>query len=109
MTHAVSIETLKQKLDQGPTIVFDIREPREHASGVIAGARLLPLSQVGHRFGEIPTDPGTPVYLICHTQNRSKALLGALLQRGSYDHVRIVEGGMSEWARRGWPLVKPGG
>lgn len=108
MTHSIGIDTLKKELEAGPAVVFDIREPREHATGVIAGARLLPLSQVGHRFGEIPTDPSTPVYLICHTQNRSSALLGFLLQRGGYDHVRMVEGGMSEWARRGWPLAKPG-
>jgi rhodanese-related sulfurtransferase len=24
-----------------------------------------------------------------------------------YAHVRYVHGGMSEWAKRGWPLVKP--
>jgi hypothetical protein len=29
-----------------------------------------------------------------------------LRQRG-YAHVRYVSGGMSEWARRGWPMVKP--
>ena len=103
------LEGLKRTLEAGPAIVFDIREPREHATGVIPGARLLPLSQAGQRLAEIPTDPATPVYLICNTQNRSKALLGALRQRGGYDHVRMVEGGMSEWARRGWPMVKPGG
>ena len=108
-TGPLSLEGLKRTLEAGPAIVYDIREPREHATGVIPGARLLPLSQAGQRLAEIPTDPATPVYLICNTQNRSKALLGALRQRGGYDHVRMVEGGMSEWARRGWPMVKPGG
>ena len=24
-----------------------------------------------------------------------------------YAHVRYVHGGMSDWAKRGWPMVKP--
>jgi rhodanese-related sulfurtransferase len=109
MTHSVSLDTLKRELDGGAAVVIDVREPREHANGVIAGAKLLPLSQVAHRLDEIPRNAGTPVYLICHTQNRSSALLGFLLQRGGYHHVKFVEGGMSEWSRRGWPLVAPAG
>ena len=52
------------------------------------------------------TDPARPVLLICNTQNRSSAVLRALRERG-YGHVRYVVGGMSEWARRGWPMVAP--
>ncbi|MDO9164690.1 MAG: rhodanese-like domain-containing protein [Rhodoferax sp.] len=44
--------------------------------------------------------------LICNTQNRSSATLEALREKG-YKHVRYVQGGMSEWARRGWPMTKP--
>jgi len=87
---------------------FDIREPHEHANGVAPGARLLPTSQLNRRFGEIPTDATRPVLLICHTQNRSSAVQRALRNMNGYDHVWYVYGGMSEWARRGWPMVRPG-
>ena len=103
---AVSLETARAELEAGRAVVFDIREPMEHASGVAAGARLLPMRQLGARLAEIPTDPAQPVLLICNTQNRSRAILAALRERG-YGHVRYVEGGMSEWARRGWPMVTP--
>lgn len=103
---AVSLETARAELAAGRAILFDIREPVEHATGVAAGARLLPMRQLGARLAEIPTDPAQPVLLICNTQNRSRATLAALRERG-YAHVRYVEGGMSEWARRGWPLVAP--
>jgi len=46
------------------------------------------------------------VLLICNTQNRSSSTLSALRERG-YAHVRYVQGGMSEWNRRGWPVVRP--
>jgi rhodanese-related sulfurtransferase len=103
---AVSLETARAEHEAGRAILIDIREPQEHATGVAAGARLLPMRQLGARLSEIPLDPGKPVLLICNTQNRSSATLRALRERG-YAHVRYVTGGMSEWARRGWPMVKP--
>lgn len=104
---AVSLEAARAELANGRAVLIDIREPEEHATGVAPGARLLPMRQLSRRLAEIPTDPGKPVLLICNTQNRSSATLRALRERG-YSHVRYVTGGMSEWARRGWPLVKPG-
>lgn len=103
---SVSLDAARADLEAGRAIVFDVREPAEHATGVAKGARLLPMSQLNARAGEIPQDPKTPVYLICNTQNRSSATLRALRQHG-WAHVRYVSGGMSEWNRRGWPLVKP--
>lgn len=104
---AVSLETARAEHAAGRAILIDIREPEEHATGVAPGARLLPMRQLSARLAEIPLDPKKPVLLICNTQNRSGATLRALRQRG-YGHVRYVSGGMSEWTRRGWPLVKPG-
>ncbi len=104
---SVSIETARSELESGHSVVFDIREPDEHANGVAPGMRLLPMSQLRQRLAEIPADPAQPVLLICNTQNRSSRTLKALRGNGGYANVRFVEGGMSEWARRGWPLVKP--
>jgi rhodanese-related sulfurtransferase len=103
---AVSLDTARAEHEAGRAVLIDIREREEHATGVAAGARLLPMSQLSSRLGEIPTDPKQPVLLICNTQNRSSATLKALRERG-YSHVKYVNGGMSEWARRGWPMVKP--
>ncbi len=105
-TDVVSLDVVRAELEAGRAVVIDIREPQEHASGVAPGARLLPMRQLKQRLNEIPTQPDRPVFLICHTQNRSSATLRALRERG-YGHVRYVHGGMSEWARRGWPMVKP--
>jgi rhodanese-related sulfurtransferase len=104
---AVSLDAARAEHEAGRAVLIDIREPAEHATGIARGARPLPMSQLSRRVAEIPTDPKKPVLLICNTQNRSSATLRALRQHG-YSHVRYVNGGMSEWARRGWPLVKPG-
>jgi rhodanese-related sulfurtransferase len=103
---SVTLDVARQALDSGSAILIDIREPDEHATGVAPGARLLPMKQLARRLAEIPKDPAQPVLLICRTQNRSSATLRALKEQG-YTNVRYVDGGMSEWARRGWPMVKP--
>ena len=105
---SVTLEAARAELAAGRVVLLDIREPEEHATGVAAGAQLLPMRQINRRLSEIPADPARPVLLICHTQNRSSATLRALRAHG-YGHVRFVQGGMSEWVRRGWPVVKPAG
>ncbi len=103
---SVSLEAARAEHEAGRAVLIDIRESEEHATGVAAGARLLPMRHLPQRLHEIPTNPDQPVLLICNTQNRSSATLRALRERG-YGHVRYVNGGMSEWARRGWPMVRP--
>lgn len=107
-TDAVSLEVARSEHEAGRAVLIDIREPEDHGTGVAAGARLLPMRQSKRRLNEIPNNAEQPVLLICNTQNRSGATLRALREQG-YGHVRYVNGGMSEWARRGWPMVKPTG
>jgi rhodanese-related sulfurtransferase len=101
---SVSLDFARAEQAAGHVTLIDIREPDEHATGVAAGARLLPMSRLGSRLGEIPKDQ--PVLLVCNTQNRSSKVAAALRERG-YTNVRFVEGGMSEWNRRHWPVVNP--
>jgi len=103
---SVTLEVARAELESGRAVLIDIRESNEHAGGIAAGAQLLPMRQISTRLSEIPTDPNKPVLLICNTQNRSSAKLDALREKG-YSHVRFVQGGMSEWMNRGWPVVKP--
>lgn len=103
----VSLDHARAEHLAGRAVLIDIREPEEHATGVAEGALLLPMSQLGRRLVDLPAQADKPVLLICRTQNRSRSTLRALRRHG-YGHVRYVDGGMSEWARRGWPMVKPG-
>lgn len=103
---SVSLEVARKEFESGKAMLIDIREPQEHADGVASGAKLLPMRQLAARLAEIPNDPKRPVLLICRTQNRSSATLKFLREKG-YTNVRFVQGGMSEWTKRGWPLVSP--
>lgn len=102
----LSLEQARAEHDSGKVLMIDIREPQEHAIGVAQGVVLLPMSQLAQRVSEIPKDADRPVLLICNTQNRSRAVTQALQEQG-FTNIRYVNGGMSEWAKRGWPMVKP--
>jgi rhodanese-related sulfurtransferase len=102
----VSLEQARAEHESGKVLMIDIREPQEHATGVAQGVVLLPMSQVAQRVAEIPKQSDQPVLLICNTQNRSRAVTEALQEQG-FTNIRYVDGGMSEWTRRGWPMVKP--
>lgn len=101
-----TLEEARAAHEAGRALLVDIREPQEHATGVVAGALLVPLSQIASRLDELPRDPARPLLLICATQNRSGRLLRSLRERGLTD-VRYVHGGMTGWRRNGWPMVIP--
>lgn len=103
---AVSLEATRTALEQSNATVVDIREPGEHAGGVAKGALLIPMGQLENRLADITKSKTQPIILICATQNRS-AKLAEKLQAAGYSNVSYVQGGMSQWAARGLPMVKP--
>jgi rhodanese-related sulfurtransferase len=102
----VSLEAARDAASSGNALVIDIREPSEHATGVAKGMKLMPMSTLGQRLGEVPKDANKPVLLICNTQNRSSAVVKELKSHG-YTNVQYVNGGMSEWTKRGWAMQAP--
>ena len=105
-TPMVSLEDMRDALENASTIVIDIREPYEHANGVASGAILIPMSQLGGRLAELPEPGGKAFWLICNTQMRSANIVSQLQNMG-YTNASYVNGGMSLWARQAWPMVKP--
>ena len=81
--------------------VVDVREPGEYVGGHVPGARLVPMGQLASRVGEL--DASRPVYVICASGNRSRAMADLLVRLG-YD-ARSVDGGTSAWQASGRPLV----
>lgn len=102
----VTLEQARADHESGKVMLVDIRETREHQTGVAQGAVLLPMSELPQNQNLLSKNPDLPVLLICNTQNRSKATLQSLKQQG-YQNIRYVDGGMSQWASKGWPMVIP--
>ena len=103
---SVTLEEARTALDKSSAIVIDIRETSEHATGVAKGARLIPMGQLGKRLNELPKPGEQPLLIICNTQNRSSKI-AEQLQAAGFTNASYVQGGMSQWAARGWTMVKP--
>lgn len=98
----VSVQDLRAASEPN-RIVLDVREPYEYAAGHIAGAELLPLSQLQARLDEVPADQ--PVYVYCHSGNRSKQASEILAKAGKKD-IRDVRGGIIAWEAAGYSVTR---
>ena len=103
----VDVETLKAKLDaQDCPVLLDVRSTDEFIGeqGHIAEARNIPLEQLKERLTELGDDPEVPILVICRTDRRSNQAVRQLAGNG-FSQVRVVQGGMTAWLDKGWPVV----
>ena len=100
MTITATIDQLAAAAADGATVV-DVREPGEYVGGHVPGAVLMPMGQLPSRAGEL--DRHHPVYVICASGNRSRAMSDYLVRAG-FD-ARSVDGGTAAWAASGRPVV----
>lgn len=77
-----------------PPMIIDVREPYEFRHGHIPQAQNMPLPRVLR--GQAPLPPDSEIVLVCRTARRSRRAAAALKQQG-YQHVHILDGGMTRW------------
>lgn len=93
---ALSPGAVRKKLSVGAGVVLlDVRNPLEWALTHIEGARLIPLSELPNRLGELSHDDEIIVY--CHRGIRSRQAL-ALLGEAGFSRIYYVRGGIDAWA-----------
>ncbi|MCA9920385.1 MAG: rhodanese-like domain-containing protein [Anaerolineales bacterium] len=86
-----------------PPVIVDVRQPVETQSGSVPGAVLIPLTEFGRRFYELPQD--RPILTICQSSHRSP-FAARRLKKAGYD-VQDVKGGMLVWQQAGLPVERP--
>jgi rhodanese-related sulfurtransferase len=93
---AMSAVELNEKLRNGKRpLVLDVRQRDEYRSGHIAGAKLIPLNELGSRMKELPKE--REIVCVCASGNRSSSATRMLTGAG-YNAVNM-KGGMSAWRR----------
>jgi adenylyltransferase/sulfurtransferase len=91
----MSVRELKARLDApDPPVLVDVREPWEAAICAIPGARLMPLSELPARIGELDSGVETVVY--CKAGARSARAVTLLRQAGVGRAVSLT-GGILSW------------
>lgn len=92
--NSIAIEELV-KLAPDTVTILDVRPAEEYQRGSLEGAHSMPMQEIAERMGEIPKDK--PVYLLCHTGERSMEYVDELARAG-YDAWN-VEGGYRAYLR----------
>ena len=83
-----------QQANTDEITLVDVRTPDEYALGTIPGAVNIPLDDMRHRLGEIPTD--RPVWLFCGVGLRGY-LASNILKGNGYSEVRNLIGGLKTY------------
>ncbi len=99
----IDVAEANTRLQSKPApLLVDVREPDEFREGHVAGAKLIPLGQLGGRLKELPKD--REILCICASGSRSSLAVRQLSGLG-YKVVN-VRGGMAAWFRAGLPVKR---
>jgi len=102
----LDVHQLKRRMEEGDTVVVDIREFDEYAQGAIAGAHHIPRGFLELRIENIAPRRDMPIALYCAGGVRS-ALGARSLGEMGYTNVVSVAGGFDGWKNAGYPFVVP--
>jgi rhodanese-related sulfurtransferase len=82
-------------------VVVDVRTKEEWDGGHVPFARNIPLDELADRWeAELPDN--APIYVVCHTDGRSRAAASALIRAGA--DALVVVGGTVKWIAEGRPV-----
>ena len=94
---------LKKKLDAGEKmLLIDVREPWEHQTCRIEGARLIPMRNIPANLQSL--DVEEPVICYCHHGMRSLDV-AVWLQKQGVESARSLAGGIDKWSAEIDPKV----
>jgi rhodanese-related sulfurtransferase len=111
MTHkpnAISIDELREMMALSPgTPLLDVRTPDEFEEAHVPGARNFPLGSLDAAglIADGTVSRGGPIYLICHTQNRSKIAAERFLAAG-HSQTYFISGGTAAWMAASLPVAR---
>lgn len=92
-------------MNQGGTLVVDVRDEKEYAAGHLPRARHIPLKDFDKRVAEIAKFKEKPVIVTCRTGPRAGAAC-RVLKRAGFSNVYLLKGGITAWQQASLPLEK---
>jgi len=94
-----------QYMNQGKTLVLDVRSAEEFAAGHLPNAKHIPLPELNDRLKEIEKSKSNVVITVCASGVRSASAAG-LLAKAGFSQVFSLDGGIDSWKSQGLPTVK---
>jgi rhodanese-related sulfurtransferase len=101
----VSLLQATQMINQGKTIILDVRDPAEFAAGHVREAKNIPLKELPKRVGELDRFKSKSVIIVCATGVQSSKA-AAQLKNAGFNGVYSLNGGLAAWQAQGLPIAK---
>jgi rhodanese-related sulfurtransferase len=98
----VSAQAAQRAVEAGSALLLDVREEDEIRSGMLKGAKWIPLSRLEAEISRLPQ--GKEVYVYCRSGGRA-GRAEALLQKAGYSAKNL--GGFSALEGQGFPSFVP--
>ncbi len=102
MVVSINPQQAQELITRGEVEVIDVRDPGEWSGGHIAGARLVPLSQLQSNPKGVPVRDGVVFVCAAGVRSQSAARIAAAL---GLERVYNLSGGTRAWVKAGLPLV----
>ncbi|MBI3902381.1 MAG: rhodanese-like domain-containing protein [Nitrosomonadales bacterium] len=99
------IATALQLINHQNALVLDVREESEFKSGHLMHAKLIPLTKLKDRLGELERYRERPIVVVCRSGNRS-ATACAVLGNREYTQAYNLSGGMMAWQKAELPIER---
>ena len=100
----VTVSDLKNATE-ADKLILDVRTTGEYDQGHIEGSAQIAVQELEGRLNEISDYKDKPIYVYCHTGNRS-LVASEILQKNGFKDIRNVKGGTEAWLRAGYTLVR---
>lgn len=94
-----------QLMNQGKSLILDVRSAEEFATGHLQNAKHIPLPELSTRLKEIEKSKTSTVITVCERGTRASSA-ASLLTKAGFGQVFILDGGVSAWKSQGLPTVK---
>ncbi len=93
-----------QLMNKEKAVVIDVCSAEEFAAGHVAGAKHIPLAELGTAKG-LPGNKKLPVIVVCASGQRS-AKAAAELKKLGHENVQSLAGGLKAWREANLPIEK---
>jgi rhodanese-related sulfurtransferase len=101
----VTLLQATQMINQGKTVVLDVRSGEDFAAGHIRGAVNIPLADLPQRLGELEKSRSKTIIVVCQSGVTS-AKASAQLDKAGFKEVYSLTGGLAAWQGQGLPVAK---
>lgn len=103
----VAPTALKEQLAVAKPFLLDVREAKEVTdNGMIEGSVNVPIRALLKSLDKLPQDKSTPIVVYCAVGHRGGMAMMTLQMMG-YTNVKSITGGLNNWVKAGFPVVKP--